>query len=195
MDTATLTDLFAHLCGQGRCFLVGGEALPVCQRCAGLCLGAFFTAAWLGLTGLWRRGLPCWSVWAVQVAGLAAAMLGGTHAIDAGPTWRLLCGLATGHVVICWLVGGGRHLLLPAGAGESQRAWSRGDEFLGALSLPVLLAAGAGATWLSVSAPWAWWLITAVIATGGLCLLGAFVLGVGSLLAWTGAGLVKRRRV
>ena len=39
----TLTDIFAHVCGQARCFEAGGRTLPVCQRCFGLYAGAAMT--------------------------------------------------------------------------------------------------------------------------------------------------------
>jgi len=110
-----IAEIFSHLCGQERCFVVDGRALPLCQRCLGLYAGAALTMAWLiasGLWGrsLWRRGLPCRSVLAVNILCLTAAMLGGMHIIDIGPRWRMLCGLWTGHVAVLWLVGASMHL-------------------------------------------------------------------------------------
>ncbi len=31
----SLTWIFSHICGQGRCFVIDGSPLPVCQRCLG----------------------------------------------------------------------------------------------------------------------------------------------------------------
>ena len=62
-----LTDIFSHFCGQGSCFVVDGAALPVCQRCLGLYVGALLTAVWLAATGIWRRGLGSWSVFLVTL--------------------------------------------------------------------------------------------------------------------------------
>ena len=114
-----LTWAFGHVCGQGRCFTVGGSVLPVCQRCLGLYLGAALTAGWLIGTGLWRRGLPGRRIFPLHTGILLAAMIGGMHVIDFGPTWRVLCGLWTGHVIIVWMVGGGRELWLGVTGGLS----------------------------------------------------------------------------
>ncbi|MFB3890694.1 MAG: DUF2085 domain-containing protein [Phycisphaerae bacterium] len=135
-----IADIFSHLCGQGRCFVVDGRALPVCQRCLGLYAGAALTMAWLIASWIWRSGLAQgglarrgrwrsglrrsgaeprglelrWplsaSVLAVNILCLAAAMLGGLHIIDIGPRWRMLCGLWTGHVAVLWLIGASAYL-------------------------------------------------------------------------------------
>jgi uncharacterized membrane protein len=36
-----LRELFAHVCGQQHCWVLGGQALPFCQRCTGLYVGGF----------------------------------------------------------------------------------------------------------------------------------------------------------
>ena len=36
-----LRELFSHICGQQHCWVLGGQTLPFCQRCAGLYVGAF----------------------------------------------------------------------------------------------------------------------------------------------------------
>jgi len=105
-----LTEIFSHLCGQGRCFVIDGAALPVCQRCLGLYVGALVTLACLAASGAWRRGLPSRSIFAVNVAALLAAILGGLHVLDFGPLWRLACGMWTGQVATLWLIGGSVHL-------------------------------------------------------------------------------------
>ncbi len=106
----TLNYIFSFICGQERCFVIDGAALPLCQRCLGLYVAAGATAIWMLLCGIWRRGLASWSVFVANVAVLLAAILGGVGVFDAGPTWRLICGLWTGHVVMLWLVGGTVHL-------------------------------------------------------------------------------------
>src|SRR5512137_2220430 len=110
----TLTWLFSHVCGQARSFDVEGLALPVCERCFGLYVGAVVTAVWLLLTRIDRQGLPRGAALAVQVGALLAALLGGLHVIDAGPLWRFACGLWTGHVVIVWLLSASAELRMPA---------------------------------------------------------------------------------
>jgi len=110
-----LTYIFSHVCGQGRPFVLDGEALPVCQRCLGLYAGAALTGLWLVASGAWRRALPERSVAYANIVMLLAAMAGGVHWVDAGPTWRLVCGLWTGHVAMLWLAGGAGHFLRLAG--------------------------------------------------------------------------------
>ena len=110
-----LTEFFSHVCGQGRAFILDGEALPVCQRCLGLYAGAALTGLWLVASGAWRRALPERSVAYAHIAMLLAAIAGGVHWVDAGPAWRLVCGLWTGHVAMLWLVGGAGHFLRLAG--------------------------------------------------------------------------------
>jgi len=110
-----LTEFFSHVCGQGRPFVLDGEALPVCQRCLGLYAGAALTGLWLVASGAWRRALPERSAAYAHIAMLLAAMAGGAHWVDAGPAWRLVCGLWTGHVAMLWLVGGAGHFLRLAG--------------------------------------------------------------------------------
>jgi len=34
-----LRELFSHICGQQHCWVLGGQALPFCQRCTGLYVG------------------------------------------------------------------------------------------------------------------------------------------------------------
>ena len=96
----------SRVCGQARCFTVDGRALPVCERCLGLYLGVLLTLAWLIASGIWRRGLPGRCVLCVHAMALLTAGLGGLHVIDAGPCWRLTCGLLTGHVTASWLAAG-----------------------------------------------------------------------------------------
>jgi uncharacterized membrane protein len=105
-----LTAIFGHVCGQARCFVVDGVALPVCARCTGLYLGALLTGLWLLAGGLRRRGLPDRHVVVLQVGALILALLGGIHVVDFGARWRLLCGLWTGHVAVVWLVTGAAQL-------------------------------------------------------------------------------------
>ena len=167
-----LTAVFAHLCGQRSCLVAGGEALCVCQRCLGLYVGAALTAVWLAVGGLWRRGLPSWSVFLVQEAFLLAAMLGGVHAWNGGgPTWKIACGLWTGHVLVVWMVGGAGHLRRLSRRGPApQRPWRRRDK-LQALAAPPLLALLAVAIPRAMSLGHAFW--SALIVLGAAAFLTA----------------------
>lgn len=99
-----LVQLFAPLCGQnlGHTWMPGGCALPICQRCTGLYLGAgialllhlFFrprqTTAWRWLNGLFLlQMVPC-----------------GYHWIPQGPVLRTISGFlfACGIVSFLWLL-------------------------------------------------------------------------------------------
>jgi len=111
-----LTEIFSNVCGQNRCFIIDGAALPVCQRCLGLYAGVLFTLAWLVFSRASRRGLPCWSMTLLHIAMILTAMAGGMHLLDLGPRWRLLCGIWTGHVITLWFIGSGIQLRFLSGS-------------------------------------------------------------------------------
>jgi uncharacterized membrane protein len=175
MTLTWLSDFFSHLCGQGRCFIVDGAALPVCQRCLGLYAGAAVTSAWLLLSGMWRRGFPGRAAVAMEVLALALAILGGVHIIDTGPRWRFACGLWSGHVILLWLAAGAACLR----AGEP-RDWPRSQNRVALLFPPAmaLLAAGAG---LALGAGRLVW--SAMALAGLAALVVAFLSAVAALVA------------
>ncbi|MCJ7543291.1 MAG: DUF2085 domain-containing protein [Phycisphaerae bacterium] len=203
-----LIELFGYLCGRGRCFVVDGAALPVCERCLGLYVGAAVTVVWVVAARLWRRGLPPGAVVAGHLVVLAGAMLGGLHVIVSGPLWRLICGLTTGHVLMLWLALGAVHLwragrLSPV----PPRRWGRGQT-VPAMAIVILLAI-AGAASLTVpglkrlgettpagavatgALSWAWGFWTILAAAGAVALAVAVVCAVMSVAAF--AGRASRR--
>jgi uncharacterized integral membrane protein len=140
MNLDTMRELFSYICGQNRDFVADGVLLPVDQRCLGLYLGALLTALWLFATGIWRRGLPGRSVFPINVAFLFAAMMGGLHVIDTGPSWRFACGLWTGHVSMLWLSGAAvqfRRLSQPNA--PAALPWRAAEKIQG-MAFPVALA-------------------------------------------------------
>jgi uncharacterized membrane protein len=178
-----VTDLFSQLCGQGRCFIVDGAALPVCQRCFGLYAGAALTTGWLLLARTWRCGLPNRGPGWVEGIALLAAMLGGLHVLDMGPAWRLACGLWTGHVVVLWLTGAAAQL---AQASQPDlpilRPW-RGWHDLQLLAAPPLLAAAACLFTTRMAVGWHVW---AALPVAGAACLATVTLWVAACLAtWT----------
>ncbi len=171
----------SHFCGQARCFTVDGQALPVCERCLGLYLGALVTLAWLIAAGIWRRGLPSKWVIAVHVAALLVAGAGGLHAIDAGPRWRLACGLLTGHVTAFWLAAGVACLWSGAKrAGASRGASPRSAQIQG-LAMPILLGILPAFFWPPAFLNW--WLWTTMACLGIAALWGLSLAAI-ALLAY-----------
>ena len=166
--------------------MVDGAALPVCQRCFGLYLGALATGVWLVGSGLWRRGLPGWGVLGLHAGMLAAAMLGGLRVIDGGPVWRAICGAWTGHVAVAWLVGGGVHLWRLRRF-EPPLPWRRRDKLQAAAAAGVLTAA---ATLAPTQEGWWLWsgLAAAGAVTAALVLTACAAASVGWLVAVVRAG-------
>jgi uncharacterized membrane protein len=170
-----LTTIFAHVCGQGRCFVADGAALPICERCTGLYWGALLTALWLLAGGVWRCGLPSYGVVATHAAALIIALLGGTHVLDYSPAWRLLCGLWTGHVAMLWLTTGTTQLRARAtGRSAESVRWPRGQTCAAYLALPAAAVLAGGFVAL---APNGWWLWS------GGCAAGALLLGLAAMRA------------
>jgi hypothetical protein len=188
----TLSDIFAHVCGQNHCFAAGGVDLPVCQRCLGLYVAAALTAAWLAATGIRRRGLPSWGVFLVHEAALLAALLAGVHvwAWGASPVGKLTCGLWTGHVAILWLIGGAGHLWrLSRPAPRAQLPWRTGDK-VQAAAAPLVLAGLAQLIPHAMSLGWGFW--SAVVVAGALALAAAVAAAAAAIIAYVLA-LLRRR--
>jgi len=166
-----LNHIFGYLCGQGRCFEIDGRLLPVCQRCLGLYAAAAFTGFYLLITRCWRRGLPPACLVLLHGAMLLTALIAGLHIMDLGPTFRLLCGAWTGHIVVIWLTGATVHFYLPA---QNQPlkpfAWTR-SHIIEALFCAAAVSAFAPAFSHLRFLGWYFWNI--VILIGALFLLGA----------------------
>ena len=177
-----LTEFFSHVCGQGRAFVLDGEALPVCQRCLGLYAGAALTGLWILASGLWRRALPERSAAYANIVMLLAAMAGGVHWLDAGPTWRLVCGLWTSHVAMLWLVGGAGHLLRLAGREPFEDPpWPRGLRVQALAAGPVLaMLAVAFTQFLSTG----WPVAAALVVAGAMFLALALVRAIIGVAWW-----------
>jgi hypothetical protein len=185
-----LTHVFSLVCGQQRCFVVDGAPLPVCERCLGLYVGGLLTAIWLIAFRVWRNGLPGRTVVAAEAVALGCAMLAGLHVIDLGPTWRLLCGLWTGHVAVLWLVGGAselRALSRPGCVGAT--LWPRRAQ-LAALAILPGLAVFARCFVALPPVGWQFW--SAAATLGALSLLVAVSTGLISAGFWLRS--VRQRR-
>lgn len=162
--------LFSLICGREHVFVVDGTPLPLCQRCLGLYLGSLLTGLWLAASGIWRRGLPDWSVFTVNTVVLLAAGIGGLHIVDGGSTWRVTAGLWTGYVLTLWLAGAIVYLAPASWLSRPVAESWRSSEKLQAVALAALIPVIAGLVpallWLGV----AFW--------SGVALIGATLLAV-----------------
>jgi len=184
-----LREAFASVCGQGRCFVVEGRALPVCERCLGLYVGAAATGAWVVASRVWRRGLPSRGVAWAEIAFLVLALAGGVHWVDAGPAWRMACGLWLGHVAMVWLAGGAGHLARLSHRGAAEQApWRTRELAVGLAAGPLL---GAGAWAFSRWTPGPWWLWSGLSAAGAGALGAAVAAGAAAVVAY--AARARRR--
>ena len=180
-----LRTAFSLICGQGRCFVIDGVPLPVCQRCLGLYIGALLTALWLLGWGLWRSGLPGRRAVIVEAAALATAMLGGLHVLDGEATWRLLCGLWTGHVAMLWLVGGAAELRALSRPDRAPLpAWTKRAQLAALAAVPLLALLALGFVRLP---PVGWYVWTMAAALGVVVLLLA-----GGAAVAAGGGQLRR---
>lgn len=186
----TLTDIFSHFCGQKSGFVAGGAVLPVCQRCLGLYVGAAVTGVWMAVCGLWRRGLPSWSVFLLNEVMLLAAMLGGAHVWGSAPAAKLACGLWTGHVAALWLIGGAGHLWrLSRPAPPGQLPWRLRDK-LQALAAAPILAALAWAIPHGMFLGWGFWAV--LIVAGAVLLAAAATAAIVALATYLATRLRRR---
>ena len=186
----TIRQIFSFICGQGRCFVVDGTALPLCQRCMGLYAGALLTAIWLVAAGTWRRGMPGWSVFLINTATLLTAILGGLRVLDYSPMWRLTCGLWTGHVVVLWLIGGAVQLRsLSRPQTRPQLPWRRRDKLQG-LIFPAVLAGFAAACPLLLQIGRCLWTVVAVLGVSVLIFMT--VVAAGSLIGYCVWNLIAK---
>jgi len=175
-------NIFHYICGQGHCFVIDSQALPVCQRCLGLYAGAALTGIWLLSRRRWHLGLPCLVVCLVHIVLLLTAMLSGVHIIDFGPIWRLICGLWTGHVVLMWLTGAVAQFNLLLGCRpEALTPWRMRDKTEAIICVVMVTAIALvfhEITWLG------WYFWTAVVVVGILFLSSILLLTTVVFILW-----------
>ncbi len=88
----TLSALFAHVCGQQHCWVMGDTVLPLCQRCTGTYVGGAFALCWVAVT----RPFP--SAWMLRMHALLLLVMVpfGYHLVAHGATMRTATGLLFG---------------------------------------------------------------------------------------------------
>lgn len=98
--------IFSFLCNQdvSRSFVIGGQVLPFCQRCAGVYIGMGVSFVYLLLSRHYRKGIPPQCIIYTNIASLLMMPIFGFHLLDPGPAWRLWSGLIFGNAIVFLLV-------------------------------------------------------------------------------------------
>jgi uncharacterized membrane protein len=94
-----LRDLFLHICGQGHCWVLGGQTLPFCQRCTGLYVGAMFGLVLV----LIFRPRPRTSLYWIHGILMLQMIPFGFHFIEHGPLLRTFTGTLFGFGLVYYL--------------------------------------------------------------------------------------------
>jgi uncharacterized membrane protein len=99
-----LQTFFSLFCAQTpeRTFWIGGEALPVCQRCLGVYCGLLFGAATLPAAFRRVAVAPGRPGLALIAGAIAAMVVMASHLVDPGPLSRFVGGYAFG-AALAWL--------------------------------------------------------------------------------------------
>ena len=178
MNVDVLNAFFSHFCGQSphRCFWLGGEVLPVCQRCLGVYCGLLLGA--LAVPGGGRREsvIPGRLGRAVIGGAIAAMVVMGLHLIDPGPMARFLGGCAFG-AALSWL---GLPVAKAWVAGYPTRPATHRET--AAFALIVCAGSAVLALTLQIDARLPYWVLSTAAALGwliGFGLLAALVLPYG----------------
>lgn len=92
--------LFSFVCGQQHCWVLGGQALPLCQRCTGLYVGVFCA---LILVFVFR---PRPSAWLYSLHGLFMLIMFpfGFHLVAHGGVMRTFTGALFAFGIVYYLV-------------------------------------------------------------------------------------------
>jgi uncharacterized membrane protein len=95
-----LRALFSHICGQGHCWVLGVQTLPLCQRCIGLYVGAFCGLVLV----LIFRARPRAGIYWIHGVFLLLMVPFGFHLIEHGPLLRTFTGALFGFGLVYYLV-------------------------------------------------------------------------------------------
>lgn len=122
-----LRHLFSHLCGQVNCWHAAGVTSVACQRCTGLYIGAFISAA---LFVLFRARATSLSLWLHGLAMLTIIPFG-FHLVPHGAVVRAMTGQLFGYGMTYYL------LLIPA---DRFDLWRQSVPRISLLWYPIVLA-------------------------------------------------------
>lgn len=163
-----LRELFSHVCGQQHCWVLGGQTLPLCQRCTGLYIGAFCALVLMLIFRLCPNRFLYW----LHGAFMLLMIPFGFHLIAEGGLGRTLTGALFGFGLVYYL------LLNPFSAWRWWKvsgSWQvRSYLLLIAAMLPVLLLTTHSGGEFSAFAL----TFLAVVGFAGLCLLTALNIAV-----------------
>lgn len=94
-----LRELFSHVCGQQHCWVLGGHALPFCQRCTGLYVGGFCALVLI----LTIRLRPSAFLYWIHGIFLLVMIPYGFHLVSQGAFVRTLTGVLFGFGLVYYL--------------------------------------------------------------------------------------------
>ncbi len=99
--------MFSFFCGQNglRSFVICGEGLDFCQRCAGVYVGMGLTFLYFLVTGNYKRRVCRWIV-CVNILSVLVMVVFGFHILDPGAGWRMWSGIVFGHAIVCLIYPG-----------------------------------------------------------------------------------------
>jgi len=94
-----LRELFSHICGQQHCWVLGGQALPFCQRCTGLYVGAICALILIVTFRLRPNAFLYW----IHGIFLLVMIPYGFHFVPQGASVRTLTGVLFGFGLVYYL--------------------------------------------------------------------------------------------
>ena len=159
-------ELFSSFCHQmpERSFSFAGQALPFCQRCTGLYVGAVLAAVFLTSFGRRQRRVAPWPITLVNILFLFAMGVFGFGLIETSPAGRFIVGALFGSalVMLSW------PLVLERLMRKQLSPWSKSDCLRYVVFLAAMLTVPLGLLRLDVA-----WLanVFSVVGLVGLVLI------------------------
>jgi len=124
-----LEQAFSLFCHQNplRSFVIDGQVLPFCERCAGVYLGVGISAICLLLSRRYGRTMPARGIIWLSALSMALMPVFGFHLLDPGSAWRFWSGLLFGNGLALLMVPAARLLISgrPPGMPDRRSQWIR----------------------------------------------------------------------
>lgn len=164
-----LREVFSHICGQQHCWVLGGMTLPLCERCTGLYVGAFFGL----ILVLAFRPRPRVLVYWIHGWFMLIMLPFGFHLVAHGGLMRTVTGALFAFGLVYYLALNPLTLWHFWGSDSVRR--TGGYLLMLALMVTVLLAA------ICSGGIWAAWILTVFAVAGAFALLGCAAVNVAIL--------------